>query len=416
MNSLQNVLLAAAVTAAACGVSPRSGEAQQKNPAAKEISASLSGLTLSFNQELELSTQGQPSWILTGRSSGNLADVKSFVSVDLFGQATLTSARTFEIALDKQELHTLLGGTPLFVTFVSADAKSVTASVTVAPRLSSLSGGGTLNPVFVRGMDSYRGHNGTTDSTTALDVTLGAGLSATPAAWTQDASFDDLALALESARPVFRFDAAHPTDRQDTQPRIAVSALALTTQDAATVWPAPTCEATTQQCLDALPFGAVDAAACGSFADVRPCRVSQVLPRLNGQAIGAAQKIADGANAKLGSQRVALTKYFYDWSAAQVPSLSQQTHALLDAAKYASPTLHGQVTLASLNRALTQWRLTQLLPSRTLDFESDPTDIARIDLPGGAATGLEGVPTTVYVLTFPNSGTVVAVELSGVTP
>jgi len=52
----------------------------------------------------------------------------------------------------------------------------------------------------------------------------------------------------------------------------------LTTLDPYTRWPSPTCKTSTQKCLDALPFGSYDTASCGAHADVRVCKLGQVLP------------------------------------------------------------------------------------------------------------------------------------------
>src|SRR5688572_5565805 len=57
-------------------------------------------LTLTFEGPARFVTRGsERTLVLSGRSSRNLKDVRSFVPDDAFGETSLTSPRTFEIAL-----------------------------------------------------------------------------------------------------------------------------------------------------------------------------------------------------------------------------------------------------------------------------------------------------------------------------
>jgi hypothetical protein len=197
------------------------------------------------------------------------------------------SARRFEVALDQQELTSILSGAPLLVRVTPVDAgpdDSAFAGVWLAPSFTDFSGSPKIylqqpiDPIWVAGQVVYRGRAST--SSGYLDLAaLDAGDASAPTVapestrhWKLDWSYGALTAAADPVSQRLRFESHKGTATAVKQAGVAirVTELGLTRQDPYEVW-AVACEPEVAACLAALPAGTVDAESCGSYRQVQYC-------------------------------------------------------------------------------------------------------------------------------------------------
>lgn len=276
-------------------------EAQTDAELTKLVRATGGGLTVTFKPVLVSRVENnQKKWVMEGTASRDLSEAFSFVPDDAFGEARLTGARTFEVALaDGSELNSILSGLKLLVKLTPAGStKSVTAGVDLQPRFLSSKGSTRitvlpeLNPVYARGGLTYRGRaraaSGTLSAATTTDgAVINVALRTSGLGeYDVDFSYDNLSIALDvpgvNASTV-DFTGASTTGQVRTKRAVlgvTVKALALTLDDPYQVWPSATCPTAVRTCLNATAVGATDFGDCGTYREVRACGLPNQIPSL----------------------------------------------------------------------------------------------------------------------------------------
>ena len=191
-------------------------EAQTDAELTKLVRAEGGGLTVTLKPVLIARVENnQKKWIMQATASRDLSEAFSFVPDDAFGEARLTGARTFEVALtDGHELNSILSGLKLLVKLTpQGSTRSVTAGIDLQPRFLSSKGSTRiivvpeLNPVYARGGLTYRGRaraaSGTLTSATTPDAaTINVSLRTTGLGeYDVDFTYDNLSLALDVPGP-----------------------------------------------------------------------------------------------------------------------------------------------------------------------------------------------------------------------
>jgi hypothetical protein len=276
-------------------------EAQTEAELTKLVRAEGGGLTVTVKPVLLARLENnQKKWIIEGTASRDLSGVFSFVPDDAFGEARLTGARSFEVALDDgHELNSILSGLKLLVKLTpQGSMKSVTAGIDLEPRFMSMKGSTRIivvpevRPVYARGGLTYRGRaraaSGTLTTVSTPDAaTINVALrTAGLGEYDVDFSYDNLALALDV--PGRNADQVEFTGQSTTgQIRtklsvlgVTVKTLALTTDDPYQVWPSARCPTAVRACLNATPVGATDFGDCGSYREVNACGLPNQIPAL----------------------------------------------------------------------------------------------------------------------------------------
>ncbi|MDP1918576.1 MAG: hypothetical protein Q8L14_20170 [Myxococcales bacterium] len=276
-------------------------EAQTDAELTKLVRAEGGGLTVTFKPVLVSRIENnEKKWIMQGTASRDLSEAFSFVPDDAFGEARLTGARTFEVALtDGHELNSILSGLKLLVKLTpQGSTRSITAGVDLQPRFMSIKGSTRIivvpevNPVYARGGLTYRGRaraaSGMLTSVTTPDAaTINVALrTAGLGEYDVDFTYDNLALALDVPGPTavaVQFNGASTTGQARTKFSVlgvTVKALALTTDDPYDVWPSARCSTAVRTCLNATPVGATDFGDCGSYREVNACGLPNQIPAL----------------------------------------------------------------------------------------------------------------------------------------
>ena len=276
-------------------------EAQTDAELTKLVRAEGGGLTVTLKPVLIARVENnQKKWIMQATASRDLSEAFSFVPDDAFGEARLTGARTFEVALtDGHELNSILSGLKLLVKLTpQGSTRSVTAGIDLQPRFLSSKGSTRiivvpeLNPVYARGGLTYRGRaraaSGTLTSATTPDAaTINVSLRTTGLGeYDVDFTYDNLSLALDVPGPTavpVQFNGASTTGQVRTKLSVlgaTVKGLALTTDDPYQVWPSARCPTEVRTCLNATPVGATDFGDCGSYREVNACGLPNQIPSL----------------------------------------------------------------------------------------------------------------------------------------
>ncbi len=276
-------------------------EAQTDAELTKLVRAEGGGLTVTLKPVVIARLENnQKKWIMEGAASRDLSEVFSFVPDDAFGQARLTGARTFEIALDNgSQLNSILSGLKLLVKLTPrGSTKSVTAGIDLQPRFLSSKGSTRIivvpevNPVYARGGLTCRGRaraaSGTLTTVSTPDAaTINVALRTTGLGeYDVDFSYDNLALALDV--PGVNADKVEFTGQSTTGAirtklsvlGVTVKGLALTIDDPYQVWPSARCPTAVRTCLNATPVGATDFGDCGSYREVNACGLPNQVPSL----------------------------------------------------------------------------------------------------------------------------------------
>ena len=293
-SALLLLLLASALPA--CTASPATGDDVDQSDS--DLSGDLSSvadadangrvsvragvLTLTFDGAGRFETRGgERSLVLTGTSSRNLKEVRSFVPDDAFGQTTLTGPRTFEIALrGGHEINSILSGLPLGLAIVTQNgsparyeaaltlgARLVGADVPrlhVVPEVRPVSAGADADPL------RYRSRLELTSTPESVTV-AGATVSRRSAQrydidWTYDAFAGSFA-APAPAPVTIVAKLASGTSTLTATVALSVVRLGLTTKTIEQTWPA-VCQSRVRSCI----ARGASLAECGSFREVQLCK------------------------------------------------------------------------------------------------------------------------------------------------
>jgi hypothetical protein len=154
----------------------------------------------------------------------------------------------------------------------------LTARVVVRPRLSAVSGSGSLSltaeltPVIVGGRTVYRIKGRSTKPIGTLSASTGVAHLLDPTHFEVDVDFDQL-VAGTAPGAFVSITAQLPASSTTIKGHLglAVKRLGLTSRDVEEAFPSPTCTTELLSCLDALPDDALDLASCGAALEVRQC-------------------------------------------------------------------------------------------------------------------------------------------------
>jgi len=428
------LLSAAALLATGCAMSADdAGAPEQVSTASEGISAKLGNLSVHLDDGVyPVQREGRTVWTVRGSTNRDVTNLMTFVPDDQYAMVTELSPRSFEITFETRELQTVLEGRPLFLRLVPVDGSPATfASISVSPRFTGFYGSSQVyvdantTPIFWGGQVEYRGHahlgfhantfdfwanNGVEPSLTKLD----------PRNWQFDFDNTSMVGAANPSSNNLHFVAINSHGTSYTKyayARMRVTELELTTQDPYVVWPAPVCTAELQACLDALPFGTYDASSCGSFDNVRTCRITKVLPIVDdASTTEEIANLVDAANAQLPpEQRVASSGYTYRW-ASQMPTSAQITWGLINHEKLAGGQDDGPIAEDELIQELTPYHMEGFVAAaRHFAYYNTPElSIIRI-LPGRpVGTGLPNGNATLFAILYPLTQQVLTVEVASV--
>jgi hypothetical protein len=280
-----------------------------KADAATELSVRAADTTFTVNRALE---RRGDQWVLRGKTSRNILEVRGFVEDDVYGQPEQKSPRVFEMSWSIGEARTLVDGVNLFtgLTFVHSSTRPdhLTGRAVVRPRLGATSGSSTLaltlelTPVVEAGMTVYRVKGRSTKAIASLRPTIGESRLVDPTHFEIDLDFDQLMSASELAVTA---TFASGTSTIKAPIGLAVKKLGLTKADPYEQYPRPTCTAARESCLRALLDGALGTAGCGEAIEVRACQgiVGVVVDQ---GAVDAAKTASDAKLVTLGMDAIGL--------------------------------------------------------------------------------------------------------------
>ncbi len=234
---------------------------------------------------------GQQALIVKATASRPIDNVLSFVPDDAYGEARLTSARTFEVVLrGGHEINTMLSGLPLFVSIhtTTGTIRDYQAHLDLGAQFARFSGSrrifldAGIRPVAAADSKNplrYRARVTTRANLTSLVASTPDGVFPTLAkigARGVYASFDydGLAQAFTPGSTPLTFTARF-TDGTTAIKRASIDLrvlrVGLSTGDAYDVWPTPTCTSAKLACLVGLRDDAVDWGKCGDYRETHVC-------------------------------------------------------------------------------------------------------------------------------------------------
>jgi hypothetical protein len=247
-----------------------------KADAATELSVRASDTTLTVTRALE---RRGDRWVLRGKTSRNLVEVRGFVNDDVYGQPEQKSPRVFEMSWSDGEARSLVDGVDLFtgLSFVHSSTRPdhLTGRAVVRPRLGATSGSSTLaltaelTPVVEAGVTVYRVKGRSTKPIVSLHATTGEVRLVDNAHFEIDLGFDQL---MSAGQLAVTAAFASGTSTIKAPLGLSVKKLGLTSEDVYERYPRPTCTAARESCLRALPDGALGTATCGEAIEVRACQ------------------------------------------------------------------------------------------------------------------------------------------------
>jgi hypothetical protein len=248
------------------------------------------------------SGNGPDDLVLSGGTSRDLATGRAFVFDHDFGAWTKTGAQLFELSWPVTDIGAILDGTSQFMDLSFATdglwPTQASAHVVVRPRLVGLQGSGAtlapdIVPIVADGTVRYRIY-GTAD---AELYDLGVQLDGVDVLdlHQPDATHFAIDLTAVEVLAAAGTDAALRVDVSLLAGQFVESAtlglyvheLGLTSGDAYAIWPAPSCQSSVRDCLQALPAGTLDLASCGEALDVLACS-AEVGVTTDGAAVAAA--------------------------------------------------------------------------------------------------------------------------------
>ncbi len=406
--------------------------------------ASLNGLTLSFSSGLNLvrNEQGQTAWELWGSSNKDLERFFTFVPDDAYATPTLVNPRRFTVRFDVNELHTMLTGIPLFAAVkVAGDRRDYYAAIWLTQSYGHFYGStmafvdSSTQTVFYGGQDWYRGMLSTKVSKPDLAVyTSNDGGAYVEKTRAREYSFwfhwDNLINAAQMpAGDQVTFavvDDAQWVYRKHADVVVRLAKVAMSDADPQglhSAWPPQGCKASVQGCLDRLRFGSFDASSCGTFDEVRRCKVTKVLPMLlPGIPGGAWQERVAKANGILGPrEHVMAFGYAYHWAAGGGVSMDQALEALIQFERIPGATRVGQIERAQVEDALGAKSLdgfVQALCVENHEVGCDPNDTSvatslrfgKANLAAPYAMPWSSGNARLYLVLLPNTGRMLAIE------
>ena len=236
-------------------------------------------LTLTFSGAGRFETRsGERTLILTGTSSRNLKEIRSFVPDDAFGQATLTGPRTFQIALrGGHEINSILSGLPLGLSIVTQNGSPAKyeAAVTLGARLVStdvprmhlvpelrpVSAGPESDPLRYRARLEL--------TSTPESVTVAGATVTRRSAQRYDIDWTYPALATSFAPLPLKVAAklSSGTSTLSADVALSVAHLGLTTKTIEQAFPT-SCKPTVRSCISR----GTSVAECGSYREVQQCQ------------------------------------------------------------------------------------------------------------------------------------------------
>lgn len=254
-----------------------------------ELKAQVPSLTIWVRPALTPEVRnGRLVYVLRGRASQNLAGVNSFVFDDPLGNATVLTARTFEVVFDgNSELNSISAGHRMFLAVhpTNTNVAPATASLTFAPTFSSPTGTTSLSvrpdvlAVAVGDVLTYRAivktSGGAPLTATSFDGESLPVAKRNDTEWNVDMRFEQLRGASDELNEPVSFVTTTATGPKLKKVTLGVSVktLEISRADAYEVWPSLECQAPVQACLDALPAGVVDSEVCGSYYPVKRCQL-----------------------------------------------------------------------------------------------------------------------------------------------
>jgi hypothetical protein len=295
-----SALAIAALSLAACAVTDDADTDETtaqdgKYDATEELRVRAGETTLWMTRGLTLRTDtpNGPAFVLRGRTSRDLTGGRAFIFDDVYGDFAKRSARVFEVTYPVSTARTLIDGVPQFVGVdlrpSAGRPDSMTARVIVRPRLDGFTGSSKLyitaelTPVVRGGGVVYRiyGHT-TTASDVGGVVTAKIGdqmitdtriVDGEVGRYFEIDLLPDHVLAIAGTRTPVEITMPLPSGVATKQATLGLSIkrLGFTAGDVETVWPPTTCTATTRSCLQGLPDGSIDLAACGEAIAVNAC-------------------------------------------------------------------------------------------------------------------------------------------------
>jgi hypothetical protein len=266
-----------------------------KYDATEELRVRAGETTLWMTRGLTLRTDtpNGPAFVMRGRTSRDLTGGRAFIFDDVYGDFAQRSARVFEVTFPVSTARTLVDGVPQFVGVdlrpSAGRPDSMTARTIVRPRLDGFTGSSKLyitaelTPVVRGGGVVYRiyGH-----TTTASDVAGSVSAKIGDQFLTDTRIVDgevgryfeidllpDHVLAIAGNRTPVEITMHLPSGVATKQATLGLSIkrLGFTAGDVETVWPPITCTPSTRTCLQGLPDGSIDLAACGEAIAVNAC-------------------------------------------------------------------------------------------------------------------------------------------------
>lgn len=261
--------------------------------AVPEIRVREDGLTLWVDAVAVPSYSGSTLRLaLRGRTSANLKAAHSFVPDDAFGSTRLVGARSFETLLEGgHEINTILSGLPLFLKLEMTNGRVYHASLSLRGDFVRYSGdtaiavNAALSPIYWKDdVTNLRYRGLATVDAPLLNVTTTGGVDPTVKAlgsgrFQIDWDYDRFAKVFDDPRDPVRFSARTATRMPlsgSANIEIGLTDVKLTTLDAETAWPTPSCAKSVFDCIKAQPAMTRDFAVCGSYRDVQRCMYADI--------------------------------------------------------------------------------------------------------------------------------------------
>lgn len=256
-------------------------EADEKADTATELRVRAGKMTVWLDRATSFSmVAGEPEVVMRGRASRNLDSAFSFVPDDAFGEAAVTSARSFEVRLHGgHEINSILSGLPLLVSLVapSDPTHQYTVQINLRPAFTKFDGSSSLfvvaptHPIYIGESAEdplrYATKVATSSSLLAIDG-VNAVIAPATGGFTVDLTYTDLEAVLRANQRVTFRGADGATKRASLENRSV--AIALTTKDPYEAFPAPVCTPERFACFQS--HSGRDLAACGEFRQVRVCQ------------------------------------------------------------------------------------------------------------------------------------------------
>lgn len=229
-------------------------------------------------------------FVLHGRTSRDITDGRGFIFDDVYGDFAHPTARTFDLTFPVSTARGLADGVAEFVGLgfkhSSTRPDSLTARAIVRPRLAAFTGSShlyftaELTPVVVGGRTVYRIKGHTTDANdiaSVVQVQIGDQvLTDTRVIDLTKFEIDldpDQALAIAGTGTQIVVTVPLPSGIATKKMTLGLSIkkLGFTSGDAEVVWPPMSCTTTVKSCLQGMPDGTLDLAACGEAIAVNAC-------------------------------------------------------------------------------------------------------------------------------------------------